>query len=117
MKYSLTIGRFQPFHDGHEALVRALLEKNKNVCIAIRSTMRDKNNPYSIEQRMRMIQDRFSKELFDRRIVVSVIPDIEEVVYGRKVGWGIREIKLDKETESISATKIRKSNAPKKNKN
>jgi len=25
----------------------------------------------------------------------------------RKVGWGIREIKLDEKTEAISATKIR----------
>ena len=107
MKYSLMIGRFQPFHDGHEALVRALLAEGKNVCIAIRSTMRDKSNPYSIEQRMRMIQDRLKLEIFNRKVVVSVIPDIEEVVYGRKVGWGIREIKLDEKTEEISATKIR----------
>ena len=107
MKYSLYIGRFQPFHDGHEVLVRTLLAEKKNVCIAIRSTMRDKKNPYSIEQRMRMIQDRLTKELFDRKVVVSVIPDIEEVVYGREVGWKIREIKLDKKTEDISATKIR----------
>lgn len=107
MKYSLMIGRFQPFHDGHEALVRALIKEGKNVCIAIRSTMRDKSNPYSIEQRMRMIQDRLKLEIFNRKVVVSVIPDIEEVVYGRKVGWGIREIKLDEKTEEISATKIR----------
>lgn len=107
MKYSFMIGRFQPFHDGHEAMIRNLLEDNKNVCIAIRSTMRDKQNPYSIEQRMRMIQDRLKLEIFNRKVVVSVIPDIEEVVYGREVGWGIREIKLDKKTEAISATKIR----------
>ena len=107
MKYSLYVGRFQPFHDGHEALVRSLLDEGKNVCIAIRSTMRNDDNPYSIEQRCRMIQDRFSKEFFNRQIVLSIIPDIEEVVYGRGVGWGIREIKLGKKTESISATKIR----------
>jgi len=69
--------------------------------------MRNDDNPYSIEQRCRMIQDRFSKEFFNRQIVLSIIPDIEEVVYGRGVGWGIREIKLDKEIEKISATKIR----------
>ena len=125
MKYSLMIGRFQPFHDGHEALVRLVLNEKrdqktnekKRVCIAIRSTMQDEENPYSIEQRMRMIQDRFSKEIFDRQVVVSVIPDIEEVVWGRGVGYGRREIKLDKTTEEISATKIRDGHdAPKKDK-
>ena len=36
-----------------------------------------------------------------------VMPDILEVCYGRKVGCGIREIRLDGNTESISGTKIR----------
>lgn len=80
MKYSLIIGKFQPFDDKDEARVRALLEKGKNVCIAVQTTMRDKKNPYSIEQRMRMIQDRLTKEIFDRRVVVSIIPNIEEIV-------------------------------------
>lgn len=79
MKYSLMIGKFQPFHDGHETSIRKLLDEGKNVCIAVRSTMRNKETPYSIEQRMRMIQDRFTKEIFDRKVVVSIIPDIEEV--------------------------------------
>lgn len=46
-------------------------------------------------------------DVFGDKIKVIVIPDISEVCYSRKVGWGIREIRLDKETERISATKIR----------
>ena len=48
------------------------------------------------------------KEYIDAgKMIVISIPDIEEVCYGRKVGWGIREIRLDEATEGISATKIR----------
>ena len=80
MKYSLITGKYQPFDDTHEVQVRALLKEGKNVCIAVQTTMRDKKNPYSIEQRMRMIQDRFKLEIFNRKVVVSIIPDIEEII-------------------------------------
>jgi len=33
---------------------------------------------------------------------------VSEVVHGRGVGWDVREIKLDAETEKISATDIRR---------
>ena len=69
--------------------------------MAIRDTPIDKDNPYTVRERKKMIKTAFPK------IKIIVIPDIEEIVYGRKVGWGIREIKLDAETEAISATKIR----------
>lgn len=36
------------------------------------------------------------------------IPDVIEICYGRKPGWGIREIRLSEELEEISATSIRK---------
>ncbi len=42
------------------------------------------------------------------RVEIIYIPDITEVCYGRKVGWGIRRIPLPEEIESISGTKIRK---------
>ncbi len=103
MKYSLFIGRYQPLHEGHIALIRKVLDEGKNVCVALRDTPIDKDNPYSIDERKIM----FYKE-FELGVKVIAIPDIEEVVYGRKVGWGIREIRLDEKTESISATAIRK---------
>ncbi len=107
-KYSLFIGRYQPFHDGHEALIRSVLSEGKNVCIALRSTPYSETDPYSLKERVDMISGRFQKEMMLGNVVVVVIPDIEEVCYGRKVGWGIREIRLGPEVESISATEIRK---------
>lgn len=106
-KFSLFIGRYQPFHDGHEALIRRVLAEGKNVCIALRDTGYTETDPYSINERLVMIIDRFEQEIFDGRVVTCVLPDIEEVCYGRKVGWGIREIRLDPSVEGISATEIR----------
>jgi len=107
-KYSLFIGRYQPLHAGHIKLIRTVLNEGKNVCIALRDTNISNTDPYDDKERFIMCLNEFHKEMAEGRLVVITIPDIEEVVYGRKVGWGIRQIKLDDKTESISATKIRK---------
>ena len=64
-----------------------------------------KDNPYNYEQ----IKEMFKKRFEDAIEIISV-PNITEVCHGRKVGWSVKEIKLDKETEFISATKIRNDN-------
>lgn len=104
MKYSLFIGRWQPFHDGHKKLIQTVLDEGKNVCVAIRDTPISESDPYTIEEREKMIS-----EVFPQAKVI-MIPDIEEVIHGRKVGWGIRHIELDPETEAISGTAIRAKN-------
>ncbi len=107
MKYSLFIGRYQPFHAGHQRLIETVLEEGKNVCIALRDTPIQKTDPYSVSEREAVIANRLKK--WGDRVVIISIPDIEDVCYGRKVGWGVRQISLDEETEAISATKIRNS--------
>ena len=47
------------------------------------------------------------KEYRDKFIIIK-IPVVSEVVYGRKVGYKIRKIKLSQNIEKISATNIRK---------
>ena len=69
--------------------------------MALKDTPISDTDPFTIDERIKMFQDALPQ------VKVVVIPDIDEVCYGRKVGWGIREIKLDKETEAISATEIR----------
>ena len=103
MSKSLMIGRFQPFHNGHRAMVEKLLDEGNEPLVAIRDTEFSESNPFSAYERRKMIHD-----VFGDRVETVVIPDIDEVVYGRKVGWGIREIELDQETQKISATAIRK---------
>ena len=102
MRYSLFIGRFAPLHDGHAAIIEKVLAEGKNVLVAIRDTPISSTDPFTYKERKAMFKKRFGN-----RIKVIKIPDIEEICYGRKVGWGIREIKVDPEIEAISATKIR----------
>lgn len=103
--YSLFIGRWQPFHPGHKAMIETALERGKNVLIALRDTEINKNNPYTVEERMATIREAMLK--WGDRVLVVAIPDIDEVCYGRKVGYEIKEIHLPKSIEEISGTKIR----------
>jgi nicotinamide mononucleotide adenylyltransferase len=107
MKYSLFIGRWQPWHDGHRWLIDQQLNKGKNVWLAIRDVPTDKNNPFTPKQ----VLDNLTKELIDLiqegRIMISIIPDIDSVNYGRGVGYGIIEHVPPTEIKEISATKIR----------
>ncbi|NUM25255.1 MAG: adenylyl-sulfate kinase [Candidatus Buchananbacteria bacterium] len=101
-KYSMFIGRFQPLHDGHISLIRKVLDEGKQVCVALRHTPIDEKNPYSVTERKEMF-----RKIFGDTVKIIVIPDIEDICYGREVGWGIREIRLDSHIEAISATAIR----------
>jgi len=109
-KYELVIGRWQciPPHDGHLALIKKLLSEDKNVAIGLRKQDGTDKNPYTQKQRKRVFKKIFKQEIKEGKVVVFNLVDINNIVYGREVGWGIREIKLDAKTEAISATKIRK---------
>ena len=50
----------------------------------------------------------FSMKEYEGKYTIIKIPVVSEVVYGRKTGYKIRNVKLSKKIESISATKIRK---------
>lgn len=105
-KYNLFIGRFQPFHKGHEELINTVLQKGKKVLIGLRETGIDENNPYTYEERAEMIRDVYPDK---DNVKIIKIPDIEAVCYGRKVGYDIMRIRLEDQLEKISATKIRNS--------
>ena len=109
MRYSLYIGRFQPFHDGHEWCVRQMLDEGKRVCIAImdiHDTEPD-NNPYHSNHVIKLILDRFVDEIEAENIKVIKIPPIESVNYGRDVGYDLNELIPPDDIKEISATRIR----------
>ena len=81
--------------------------EGKNVAILLRESSMDDKNPYEFYERREGMEKIFKKEILEGKLIITPIPDIDEVIYGRDVGWKVREIRLDKETESISATKIR----------
>ena len=106
-KYALYIGRWQTWHAGHEWLISQQLNKGKNVWVAIRDVEVDENNPKTAHQvLMDLSKEKFFIENSDR-IMISIIPDIESVNYGRGVGYEVINHPPPADIEMISGTKIR----------
>ena len=107
-KTAIFIGRFQQFHQGHKMLFLNALKKNKQVTILVMDSYKINNkNPFKFNFVKNKIQKSLKK--YDDKFTIIKIPVVSEVVYGRKTGYKIRNVKLSKKIESISATKIRKS--------
>ena len=108
MKYSMFIGRWQPWHKGHRWLIDQRLNENKNVLICIRDMETDKNNPYTPTEVKANVEKALNDLVINKRVKGIIIPDIESVNYGRGVGYGIIEHVPPTNIEKISATEIRK---------
>lgn len=104
---ALFIGRYQPFHAGHQRLIEEGLKRVGQVCIAVRDTHGiDDKNPlsfFAVEQRIESALSSYAG-----RFVVVPLPNITNVYYGRDVGYTVERIVLDEETHAISASEIRK---------
>ena len=101
------LGRWQPWHDGHQKLFEEILKKTGQVLIMVRNVQGVDDNPFDFETVKKNIEARLEKEYKDKFKIV-LVPNITNICYGRGVGYKIEEIVLDKETQKISATKIRK---------
>jgi len=108
MKYSMFIGRWQPWHDGHRWLIDQRLNENKNVLICIREVSQDDSNPYDPIEVKKNIEKELNDLILTDRVKVIIIPDIESVNYGRGVGYDIIEHVPPQKVGEISATEIRK---------
>ena len=108
MKYSMFIGRWQPWHNGHRWLINQRLNQDKNVLICVREVSKDDNNPYNPNDVKKNIESELKEFINNGRIKVIVIPDIESINYGRGVGYDIIEHTPPSDIDKISATKIRK---------
>lgn len=106
-QYSMFIGRWQSFHEGHRWLVNQRLEQGKNVLICIRDIEPNEQNPYTAKEVETNIKKHLWKLVGEQRVKVMIIPDIESVNFGRGVGYDIIEHLPPDEIKEISATKIR----------
>jgi adenylylsulfate kinase len=103
---ALFIGRYQPFHDGHKALIVEGLRRVGQACIAVRDTGgTDDKNPYPFEYVRARIEHAMWE--YEGRFIIVELPNVTNVFYGRDVGYNIERIELDPELEAISATGIR----------
>jgi cytidyltransferase-like protein len=104
---ALFLGRYQPFHSGHQRLIEEGLRRVGQACIAVRDTHGiDEKNPlpfFSVKQRIEI-----ALSAYIGRFVVVQLPNITNVLYGRDVGYTVERIVLDEATETMSATHMRR---------
>ena len=104
---ALFVGRYQPFHAGHKALILEGLKRVGQVCITVRDTGgTDSKNPFDFEFVKSKIEEEMGEYMQNSQVIQ--IPNITNIFYGRGVGYSIEQIHLGEEIESISATEIRK---------
>ena len=102
MSRVLLIGRWQPLHSGHKALIDFVLEQGHKVIVGIRDTPISKENPFSIEERIVMI-----RAAFGDRLDICTVPDFDVIAYGRQVGYSFWKIDLPPDVEAVSGTRER----------
>ena len=107
IQYSMVVGRFQPFHDGHKWLVNQCLNDGKNVLICIRDIEPNNENPFTSQEVRENVTNELLDLIRDEKVIVMVIPDIESINFGRGVGYDVIEHLPPDEIKNISATKIR----------
>ena len=107
MKYSLFIGKWQPFHDGHKWLIEERLKLGKNILIGIREIENSMYSPTDIKMKVFRL---FTDDVNIGTIDFIELPDIESINYGRDVGYDVIEHKPPEEIKEISGTKIRSGN-------
>jgi hypothetical protein len=104
---ALYVGRWQPFHDAHKALVEEGLRRVGQVCIAVREVPNDGGaNPFPFHA----VQERIESALAAHigKFIIVPMPNITHIFYGRDVGYSIERLELGTELETISGTSLRR---------
>lgn len=102
---ALFVGRYQPFHEGHKKLIEEGLKRVGQVCIGVRDTFGDDDNPYTFQEVKESIMTGLAA--YRGKFVIFKMPNITNVFYGRDVGYNVEQISLDADIEAISARAIR----------
>jgi shikimate kinase/phosphopantetheine adenylyltransferase len=100
------LGRWQPWHQGHQALFEEILKKTGQVIIMVRDVQGVGDNPFDFNTVKKNIE--VALKDFKNRVKIELVPNITNICYGRSVGYKIEEIVLSEELQKISATEIRK---------
>ena len=108
MKYSMFIGRWQPWHQGHRWLIDQRLNQGKNVLICIRDVEPNEKQPWTPHEVLMNLSNELEELIQEGKVKIIIIPDIESVNYGRGVGYEVIEHAPPEDIKEISATKIRK---------
>lgn len=77
---ALVIGRFQPFHNGHKALVQAALGRGHEVVVALGSSTAKPGlrNPFTAAERRQMVEAAFPNEVRAGTLRIVEVPDLHD---------------------------------------
>ena len=109
------LGRWQPWHDGHQALFKRCVAKTGQVVIQVRDVKGasggdgQDDNPFNWDEVCKNIEEGLLKDGFKRGVEyeIMLVPNIVNITYGRGVGYSFEEEVFDSSVTEISATKIR----------
>ena len=109
------LGRWQPWHEGHQALFKRCVAKTGQVAIQVRDVQGasggdgQDDNPFDWDEVFKNIETGLSKDGFKRgqEYEIMLVPNIVNITYGRGVGYAFEEEVFDSSVTDISATKIR----------
>ena len=110
------LGRWQPWHDGHQALFKRCVVKTGQVIIQVRDVQGasggdgQDDNPFDWDIVCKNIEDGLAKDNYKRGedYEIMLVPNIVNITYGRGVGYAFEEEVFDDSITKISATKIRR---------
>ena len=110
------LGRWQPWHDGHQELFKRCMAKTGQVIIQVRDVqgasggVGQDDNPFNWNQVCKNIETGLKRDGFIRgkEYEIMLVPNIVNITYGRGVGYSFEEEVFDSSVTDISATKIRK---------
>ncbi len=90
-KYALVVGRFEPMHKGHEALINEALKLANTVVIFV---TKNKTNTLPVYERIKLIEMIYLNEINEGKIIVSefVNPSKIDITYGDHIFDKFKEI-------------------------
>ena len=110
------LGRWQPWHEGHQELFKRAVEKTGQVIIQVRDVHGasggdgQEDNPFDWDSVCANISLGLKKDgvIRGEEYEIMMVPNIVNITYGRGVGYVFEEEVFDSSITEISATKIRK---------
>jgi ATP sulfurylase len=109
------LGRWQPWHQGHQELFKRCVAKTGQVIIQVRDVqgssggVGQEDNPFDWETVCKNIEEGLSRDGFKKGVdyEIMLVPNIVNITYGRGVGYVFEEEVFEDSITNISATKIR----------
>jgi len=102
---TLQLGRYQPWHEGHQALKEEAHKRTDQVLVGVRNTYgTSEKDPLTYNE----VRFHIEKDNFYKNTLIMRLPNITNIVYGRDVGYKVEQVELSADIQAISATQKRK---------